>query len=120
MIEFMDGTHDNILAVRFTGKLTEADYLRVLLPRVAAAAKKFGSVRALIYMDHDFKGWELKAAWANTKLDFRFRHSLEKIAVVGAPRWEEWCVSVAGLLVRGELRTFPPGQMADACRWLQA
>jgi hypothetical protein len=120
MIEFMDETSDNVLGIRFTGKLTEADYEQVLGPRIATATQRFGRVRALIYMDDDFRGWDMKAAWANTKLDFQFRNSLEKVAVVGAPRWEEWCVRVAGLVVRGELRTFPPEQIADAWRWLRS
>jgi len=120
MIEFMDETRDSILAIRFTGKLTQADYDDVLLPRIGAAVKKFGRVRALIYMDDRFRGWDMQAAWANTKLDIQFRNSLDKVAVVGAPRWEEWCVRLAGLLVRGDLMTFPPEQMAAAWTWLRA
>lgn len=120
MIEFMDEPSDNILGIRFTGKLTEADYDQVLIPRLAAAVRTFGRVRVLIHMDDNFRGWDMKAAWANTKLDFQFRTSLEKVAVVGAPRWEEWCVRIAALLVRGELKSFPPGRMADAWDWLRA
>jgi len=120
MIELMDESCDNILAVRFTGKLTEADYDRILIPRIGTVVKKFGAMRALIYMDDEFKGWALKAAWANTKLDFQFRSALEKVAVVGAPRWEEWCIGIAGLLVKGELKVFPPDRMTNAWEWLRA
>lgn len=101
MIEFMDETGDNILAIRFSGKLTEIDCNQVLIPRIRAVVKKFGRARALIYMDDNFKGWNLKAVWANTRLGFQFRNLLEKVAVLGAPRWEEWCIGLAGLLVRG-------------------
>ena len=120
MIEFTDETRDNILAIRFTGKLTGPDYEHVLLPRIETAVKQFGRVRVLIQMDDDFREWNLKAAWANTNLDFQFRNSLEKVAVIGAPRWEEWCVRLAALLVRGELKTFPPQRMAEAWKWLLA
>lgn len=34
-----------------------------------AAAREFGIVRALFYMDRTFEGWKPSAAWANTKLD---------------------------------------------------
>lgn len=52
-------------------------------------------------MDEDFQGWDLKAAWANTSLDLRYRREFEKIAVVGAPAWEEWCVRLASLFMKG-------------------
>ncbi len=47
MIEFMDETHDSILAIRFTGKLTQAVYDQILVPRIEAAAQSLGRVRAL-------------------------------------------------------------------------
>jgi len=47
MIEFLDETHDSILAIRFTGKLTQADYDQILVPRIEAAAQSLGRVRAL-------------------------------------------------------------------------
>lgn len=34
-------------------------------------------MRALFCMDPDFRGWKLSAAWENTKLDFRFRGTLD-------------------------------------------
>lgn len=121
MIEFMDQTTDRILAVRFTGKLTESDYGRVLRPRLEqAAAQSFGRVRALIYMDDAFRGWDMKAAWANTRLDFVFRNALERVAIVGVPRWEQWRVRAAGLLVKGELKTFSPERIMQAWEWLRS
>lgn len=120
MIEFMDGSDGNIVAARFTGKLSEADYSQVLIPRIASVVRTFGSARALIFMDENFAGWDLPAAWANTKLDVQFRHSLTKVAVVGAPHWEEWCVRLARLMFSGELRTFHSDQLAQAWDWLRA
>jgi hypothetical protein len=63
-------------------------------------------------------GWNLGGAWANTCVDIR--HRVEKVAIVGAPRWEEWCVKLAGLLIAGEVRSFRIDQLQDAWKWLRA
>jgi SpoIIAA-like len=120
MIEIMKESERDIVAVRATGTLTTADYDEVLLPKLVEIARRFDALRVLFYMDQDFRGWELPAAWANTKLDFRFRGKLEKVAVVGAPEWEEWCARVASLVMKGELRTFRAEQLADAWEWVRS
>jgi hypothetical protein len=120
MIEFMPESSGNVLGVRAGRKLTEEDYESRLLPRLEALIEHFGSVRVLFYMDETFRGWNLKAAWANTALDVRHRTDLERIAVVGAPVWEAWCLRLAGLLMPGEIRTFRPDQLQQAWDWLRA
>ncbi|WP_224770219.1 SpoIIAA family protein [Mycobacterium simulans] len=41
--------------------------------------------------------------------------------MVGAPRWEQWCVNVAAALVMtGELRTFDRDSLAAAWQWVRA
>lgn len=120
MIEIMKESAGNVVGIRATGMLTTADYDQVLVPKLVELSQTFDALRALFYMDRDFKGWDLSAAWANTKLDFRFRGHLEKVAIVGAPAWEEWCVRGAGLVMKGELRTFRAEQIEDAWAWVKS
>lgn len=120
MMDIMDASEGNVVGIRATGKLTVDDYDRVLSPRLDATAREFGTVRALFYMDADFRGWDASAAWANTRLDMRHRGDLEKVAIVGAPRWEVWCARFAGLLMRGELRTFGSDELQAAWDWIRA
>ena len=120
MMEIMNESAGNVVGIRATGMLTTADYDQVLVPRLAQLSQKFETLRALFYMDQDFRGWDLSAAWANTKLDFQFRGQLEKVAIVGAPTWEEWCVRIAGLVMKGEMRTFRTDQLGDAWQWVRS
>ena len=113
MLELMKESEGKIVGFRATGKLSRKDY-----DGLEDLARQFGRVRALVYMDDGFKGWNLPAAWANTKLDMRHRGDLEKVALVGAPGWEDWCVRMAGLLMKGERRTFPTNQFPEAWNWL--
>jgi SpoIIAA-like len=120
MMEIMNEGAENVIGIRATGMLTTDDYDRVLVPKLAELSQIFETVRALFYMDQDFRGWDLSAAWANTKLDFRFRGNLDKVAIVGAPAWEEWCVRVASLVMKGELQTFRAEQLEDAWEWVKS
>jgi SpoIIAA-like len=120
MMETMNESAGNVVGIRAGGMLTTADYDRVLVPKLSDLSQKFETLRVLFYMDEDFRGWDLSAAWANTKLDFRFRGNLEKVAIVGAPAWEEWCVRVAGLVMKGEMRTFPADQLEDAWKLVRS
>jgi hypothetical protein len=120
MLEIMQESEGKVVGFRATGKLTTADFDQVLLPRLESPSRQFNKLRALVYMDANFVGWDLPAAWANTKLDIRFHGDLEKVAIVGAPIWEEWCVRLASLLMKGELRTFKTEQLADAWVWLKS
>lgn len=120
MIAFMPESEGKVVGVRASGKLTGADYQRVLMPYLESMIDRHGRLRVLFLMDETCTGWDLRAAWANTVLDFRHRDDFEKVAVVGAPRWEEWCVKLAGLLIKGPMRTFPRHHLGDAWHWLRA
>ncbi|EQD64298.1 UspA domain-containing protein, partial [mine drainage metagenome] len=88
--------------------------------KLAERSHQFDRLRALFYMDPDFRGWDLSAAWKNTKVDFRFRHNLDKIAIVGAPPWDEWCVRGGGVVMKGELRTFGTDQLDDTWKGVRS
>ena len=111
---------DGIVEVRAGGKLTHDDYKDVLLPRLAALDLGGKKLRVLMLMDETFASWNLDSTWDLTVMEFRHRKDFDKIAVVGAPRWEDWCVKLAGLLMKGELRSFPREQLQQAKAWLKA
>lgn len=120
MIQFMDESSGNVVGIRVAGKLTALDYRQTLVPRLQSLIERFGSVKALFFMDANFKGWNLGAAWANTCLVLQQRRTLEKIAMVGGPKWEEFCVkALASPLMEGELCTFRADQIAEAWKWLR-
>lgn len=120
MIEILPEGRDDILGVRFLRKLTASDYHDVLAPHVEALLARFATLKIVILIDETFAGWTLSAAWANTVFDLKHRRDFDKIAMVGAPRWEQWCVrKPAALLMRGELRTYRRDQVDDAWAWLR-
>lgn len=120
MLEVMSESEGGILGIRARDTLTEDDYRRVLVPQLESTLKHADKIRVLFCMDETFRGWGAKAAWANTCLDVRRRKQFEKIAVVGAPTWEEWCLKLARLLIAADIRTFKLQQLQLAWTWLRS
>lgn len=120
MIEVMRESDGNVLGLRATGKLTVRDYRDVLEPAVRTLLDRSRTLKVLFLLDEPFGGWGLRAAWANTVFDVKHRNDFDKVAVVGAPRWEQWCVNVAAsLLMGGELRTYDHERLDAAWRWVR-
>lgn len=120
MIEFMPESAGNIIGIRASGRLTEADYKNALIPRLVTLFQQHGKLRVLFFMDESFDGWDLKAAWDDASLGLQHRTDFEKIAVVGGPAWVEWCIKLAGFLMKGEIQTFRRDQLMAAREWVMS
>ena len=120
MIHVMDESAGNILGFRATGKPSQADYRDVLHPRIVKLLKRFPTLKVLFLMDEMFEGWSMSAAWTNTIFDLKHRRDFDKIAMIGGPKWEEWCVKAAAApLMGGEMRTFCLDELTQAWEWLR-
>ncbi|MGZ4582845.1 MAG: STAS/SEC14 domain-containing protein [Mycobacterium sp.] len=120
MIEIMHESAGDVVGVRATGKLSAADYRDVLAPAVRTLLKRFGRLKVVFLIDEPFDGWSLRGACVNTLFDIKHRNDFDKVAVVGAPRWEQWCVNLAAPLVMGgELRTYDRERLDAAWQWVR-
>lgn len=119
MLEPMPESDTDVLAFRARGVLTDDDYQSVLMPRLQEALESTEQIRVLLVMDETFRGWNARAAWRNSCLDLRHRRDFAKVAIVGAPTWEQWCARLANLLIVGEIKTFARDELATASTWLR-
>jgi len=119
MIEFMPESNGNVLGIKATGKLTDADYEQHLIPKLNAMFGKFGKLRIVLHMGDEFEGWDLEAAWDDAAFGLKHRSDFEKLALVGAPSWVEWCVKFSGFLMSGEISFFAPNQLEEAWTWVR-
>lgn len=117
MIVQMPVQEDNIVALRISGKLTHEDY-QAFLPRLESLIKDNEKLSLLIEL-HNFKGWDLEAAWD----DFRFleQHpdAFERIAVVGKGRLMRWMTAMTAPFVGAEIRYFEDDELSKAWDWLR-
>ena len=92
MIEQLKTDSPKILAFRMSGKLHDADY-KTFVPAVEAAIEAQGKVRLLALFE-DFHGWDLHALWDDIKFSTKHCADMERIALVGDRKWEEWMAKV--------------------------
>ncbi len=106
----------NVLAIRASGKLTDADY-KAFLPRLEVLIREHGKISLLVELE-DFEGWETKAAWDD--LDFGLAHDrdFEHIAIVGDQSWQHWMTMLSTLFTHTPLRFFPREELARAWEWV--
>lgn len=117
MIERLESSDDKILAFRMSGKLHDEDY-RTFEPAVEAAVEQYGKVRLLAEF-HDFHGWDMHALWDDTKFATKHCNDIERIALVGEKKWEEWMAKVCKPFTMAEIRYFDAAEIESAWAWLR-
>ncbi len=120
MLTIMPQSHDNVLGVQGTGKVTDHDYLNILIPQLEEVLKKYGKARFLYYLDEGFAGWEMGAMWEDAKFGLRHKDDFEKIAVVGGPKWVAWGTRLFSHFMEGQVKIFPPEELQAAWDWLNS
>jgi hypothetical protein len=109
--------HENLLVVKVSGKLTKDDYA-VFLPKVDQLVKEQHKISILFDM-HDFHGWEVTAAWEDTKFAFHHFRDIERLAVIGEKPWQKAMAVVCKPFTRAEVRYYTHDQSEHAYQWLQ-
>ncbi len=120
MITIMSQSHDNVIGVQGTGKVTDQDYLNVLIPKLDEVLKQHGTARLLYYLDDNFSGWEMGAMWEDAKFGIKHKDDFEKIAVVGGPQWAVWGTKLFSHFMEGQVKVFPPEELQAAWDWLNS
>ena len=118
MITVMEQSTPKMLAVRASDRLTDEDYREVWIPALEKLINDNGKADALFYMDADFTGWDVMAAWDDAKFGLAHRKDFRRLAVVGGPNWVRWGVKLGELLMDCEIRLYPPEKLGQALEWV--
>jgi len=107
---------ERVLHVRLNGKLTDADYQQ-FVPEVEELIARHGSLRLLVEMT-DFHGWQAGALWDDLKVYLKHGDEIERLAIVGEKKWQEWMTRLSAPFLHSEARYFDHEQAAEARRWV--
>jgi hypothetical protein len=105
-----------VLEVKVSDTLTHADYAQ-FVPAFERLIKVHGKIRVLFEMA-DFHGWEAGALWDDLKLDASHFRDIERIAMVGEKRWEEWMATICKPFTTATIRYFDRSELDQARAWL--
>lgn len=119
MIEILPKSHDNVLGIKGTGKITASDYENILIPKLDEIMEKYGRGRFLYYLPEEFEGFELGAMWDDAKYAGGHSDKFDKIALVGGPKWVEWTTKMADHFIKGEVKAFGVNELEEAWKWME-
>lgn len=120
MIEILKESKGSLLGVKISGKLTDDDYHKVLIPKFKEIMENYGHSRFLVELAPDFEGFDLMAIWHDLKLGLIDEgYHIEKMAVVGGPELFLWGIKFSVHFMQGEIRTFEAGKLDQAWTWIK-
>ena len=105
-----------IIEIDVTEKLTDEDYQQ-FIPEFEREASGHNKLRLLLEMS-EFHGWEAKAAWDDLKLGMKHPGKVERIAMVGEKKWQQWMAGFSKLFTAAEVRFFDRTEDPAARAWL--
>lgn len=117
MIEQLSRSSGRVLGFTLSGKLHDEDY-KHFVPVIDEAVNVKGKIRLLAWF-HDFHGWDLHALWDDIKFATLHCRDIERIALVGERKWEEWMAKVCKPFTLAQVKYFDAAQIEDAWKWLE-
>ena len=118
MIEQLPRESTKALGFKLSGKLHDADY-KTFVPLVDKAIAEQGKVRMLAWF-HDFHGWDVHALWDDIKFSTTHCTKIERIALVGEKKWEEWMSKVCKPFTMAQIKYFGAAEIESAWQWLES
>ncbi|MBC5775580.1 STAS/SEC14 domain-containing protein [Pontibacter sp. KCTC 32443] len=117
MLTVLPETHDDMLAVRVSGQLTNEDF-DLYRELIRERMKQYGSAR-LYYEMSDLNWVKPGAALENLLFDLVHGREYGRVAMVGERWWQELAANLISPVKKRGVRYFTISQRADAMRWVQ-
>jgi hypothetical protein len=116
-VKVQESENGKVLEVYVTGKLSEEDYGH-FVPEVERLLKREGKI-SIVFEMSQFHGWEPGALWADVKFDFKHHGDIERLALVGDRRWQEWMAKFCRPFTTARIRYFDHSDSQAARLWVE-
>lgn len=117
MFEILPVNDDDVLAIKVSGKLTDADY-KQFLPQLEAMIGRAGRISLYVEM-HDFEGWDAKAAWDDMRFGLQHDDDFRRIAIVTDKTLIHAATHFINVFSHIEMRVFDFSESSVAWDWLR-
>ena len=114
----LEGFPRDVIALRFSGLITSADYTASLVPLIDAAAKDHDKLKLLCVLDQYFDGYSAGAMWDDMRFGFSHLTTFSKLALVTDIEWIRKSAKLFGSLMPTEVMVFDVEELDDAKRWI--
>jgi len=113
MLYVLPDSAGDILVLQANATLTQTDFSDVYLAQIDKQLKPGHKLRVLLYLDHDFAGFDLSSSWNPAQLMEDSCTETARIAVVSDGQGEAWCQQFSSEAVQH----FSVAQFLKALHW---
>jgi len=117
MLEHIQPTSQNLIAVKAIGKIEDADYKTVLTPAVDKIVAEQGKARLVLEIGPEFEGFTAHAALDDAALGLEHWCDFEKIALVTDHAWIKGTVRAFAPFMPAQVKFFDLTRRAEALAW---
>ncbi|MCG6862479.1 MAG: STAS/SEC14 domain-containing protein [Chromatiaceae bacterium] len=117
MLQILQPTTGNLVAVNASGTVTAEDYEGVLIPAIEETLKSHDKVRVLFQLDPN-TGFTAGAVWDDTKFGLSHFFAFEKFALVSDTEWINNTVKVLGFVMPCPVKLFALSELEAAREWV--
>ena len=118
MIQPIDLQSENIVGLRMTGKVTEAE-IKSWASRLDQKSDQSHKLRVYIEAE-DIDGISLNAVMADLKFDLTHLGDFEKAAFVSDESWTKLSTFMADLVPGLDAKQFSPAEKTQAKQWIKS
>ena len=121
MLERLQESGGRAFGLKVSGEVTAGE-VKAFLPQLELAIRERGKRTIGILADlSDMKGTDWSARWEEIKFLSKYAEHIERVAVVGARRWEELKAEILGgtVLIQAETRYYHVGDIQHAWHWVK-
>jgi hypothetical protein len=121
MIERLKESEGRAFGFRVAGRVT-AEEVEAFVPQIEFAIRERGKRPIGLLADLSaMRGAEGKARWEEIRFLAKYAEHIERVAVVGAGKWEDVKAEIlAGtVLVQAETRYYPTSEIQHAWHWVK-
>ncbi|MGB3263884.1 MAG: STAS/SEC14 domain-containing protein [Microcoleus sp.] len=116
MIEYRNNPNNNIVELTVEGKITEADFDRVVT-QMKADIENHSKLRLLEEI-RSFEGMDLIALWKDAQFGLNHVNDFTHVAVVADAEWVRTISAAAGNILSAKVKAFERSQIEEARAWL--
>ncbi len=119
MITVHKNSDGSLIEVELSGEVTSTDYATTLVPAIEAALEDHDSVRLLVIVGDEFKGYDLGAAWSDTKLGLSHWRGFDRVGVAADQGWVQTSIRLAAPIMPCPVQVFGMDELESARRWMR-
>lgn len=116
MIEYRNNPNNNIVEISVAGKITEADFDRVIA-QLKTDIEKHGKLRILEEV-RSFDGIDPIVLWKDVRFGFAHINDFTHAAVVTDAKWMQTFAEAVGSVLSAQVKAFEASQIEAARMWL--